>query len=251
MTNQVNCFDIIPPNENNLNAPRIQFFFLFAIFLSERQRYFHSPFSLTQIAAQSQYPLRNSNRFSYGKDLTLPFTWRFHKDWITRWQQNFTQHKLGAGSCKSLMSMLRFLHMNSPNSVAHTHASILSPFQSGNIPELKLKGTGHMTFQVSTLLPLLLREGEWPFLCNVCGKPIKLWLMDRITHVSDQSHQSFHDQALTSGVSPPIHSMMQRVLLQGERTLGDAEQKVTFKNSQQGNFTHSGTSAFCICRHYL
>lgn len=83
------------------------------------------------------------------------------------------------------MSMLRLLHMNSLNSLAHTHASILSPFHSGNIPELKLKGTGHMTFQVSTLLPLLLREGEWPFLCNVCGKPIKLWLMDRITHVSD------------------------------------------------------------------
>lgn len=74
------------------------------------------------------------------------------------------------------MSMLRFLHMNSPNSQAHTHASILSPFHysSGNIPKLKLKGTAHLTFQVCTLLPLLLMEGEWPFLCNVCGKPIKL-----------------------------------------------------------------------------
>lgn len=162
------------------------------------------------MSAQLQYPLRNSNRFSQGNDRTLPFIWRLHKDYITRWEQNFTQQKLGAGSCKSPMSMFRFLPMNSPNSRAHPHSSILSPFlySSGHIPKLKWKGAGHLTFPVCSLLPLLLMKGEQPLLCNGCGKPIKLRLMDRITHVSDQSHQSFHDQALPSGVSSPIHLMM-------------------------------------------
>lgn len=210
MTDQVNFSDIFPQNENNFNSPQVQIFFLFAIFLPERQRYFQNPFSLTQIAAQLQYPLRNSNRFSQGNDLTLPLTCRLHKDYINRWEQNFTQQKVGAGSCKSFMSTLRFLHMNSPSILAHPRSSILSPFHysSGFVPKLKLKGAGHLTFQACSLLPLLLMEGERPLLCNRCWKPIKLQLMDRITHVSDQSHQSFHDQALPSGVPSPIHLMM-------------------------------------------
>lgn len=70
------------------------------------------------------------------------------------------------------------------------------------------KEQGTLTFQVFSLLNPLLTEGERPFLCSECGKPIELQLMDGITHVSGQTHQTFHDQALIFYIASPTPLVM-------------------------------------------